>query len=187
VSNGRQSWLLRLNFLLAVWLFLGGAGAIGSLGYPGLFSFVFLNTALWAVAGEQESCGCFGRRYPFVLGSRSRLILSQSQASYFAHRFPGTSAAGGLTPRHRIVLSATVGIIGLVLVYPYLTLPQIESKSSLGVVAEPVGVDSGGLAQVIEALEKNRAALKTLLSPPRRRAPNTRLPLRHDTWLVRKK
>jgi hypothetical protein len=50
----------------------------------------------------------------------------------------------------------------LVLIYPYLSRPGIESKASLAAQETPVGVDSVGLAQVMEALERNHAALKTI-------------------------
>jgi uncharacterized membrane protein YphA (DoxX/SURF4 family) len=165
VVDRDQQWstvaAIAFEFLFGVWLLLGVYPRWSRLVALACF-LVLLNVALWGVTSQRESCGCLGRKMP----ARPWAATALDGCAIAGLLLCAPFEVPGLTDRfrrwHGGVLGVSVVVIAALIAWPYLPKRDTDSKNSNSPEAQPTGVDSEELAQVIERLQNNRAALNTV-------------------------
>jgi hypothetical protein len=164
-ADAHKQWWLALaagfEFLLGIWLMLGVYPRWARLVTLACFV-VLLNVALWGVASQRESCGCLGNK----VSVRPWAATTLDSCAIVGLLLCAPVGVPGLTVPlrrwHGAVLGMSVVIIAIVIACPYLPKRSAGSQDSGAPQVEPTGVDSAGLVPVIDALQRNRAALNAI-------------------------
>jgi uncharacterized membrane protein YphA (DoxX/SURF4 family) len=151
------------ELLFGVWLLLGLYPRWSRIVTLGSFV-VFLHVALARAMENRESCGCFGQ-----VSVRPWVAVALDGLAIAALLLCSPARAPGLplqAVRVRWAIFGTcIPVVALLIGWPLVSSLNLGNKTTLASAADtemPAGVDATALERVIQGLERNHAALRTL-------------------------